>query len=244
VYFKFATTTRCERRVFELFPLKWEGDVQTDGAPWYASAFPDMPFLRHFECLAHLRRYVLRAMVANQHEMQPILRAILELYRIERRAKRLKLSHAERGHYRHLFAKPILKGMQKVFLRLKDSEKLEGAALEAVTYANNRWQHLAAYANVGNGHILIDQNPVEASFRPSKLGLKNYLAIGHPKAGWRAAVLYSVIGTCKLLNVDPEAYLIWVLPRLAVGTNKTTARGLLPHDFAALFPQHVLPPRS
>ena len=93
------------------------------------------------------------------------------------------------------------------------------------------------------GHILIDQNPVEASFRPSKLGLKNYLGIGHPKAGWRAAVLYSILGTCRLLNVNPEAYLLWVLPQLAVGTNQTTAQGLLPHDFAALFPQHVLQTR-
>jgi hypothetical protein len=56
-------------------------------------------------------------------------------------------------------------------------------------------------------------------------------------------VLYSIIGTCQLLNVNPEQYLLWVLPQLAVGTTKTTAQGLLPHDFAALFPEHILKPR-
>jgi transposase len=243
LYLKF-TTERCERLLFEFIPLKWHGDVQTDGAPWYASAFPDMPFLCHFECIAHLRRYVLKAMVANEAEMTPILKDITELYRIERRAKRLKLSHEERGHCRHLYAKPILKRMQKAFRKLKDWPALEGDALEAVTYANNRWQHLAAYAKVSNGHINIDNNGLENSFRPTKLGRRNWIAIGHPKAGWRSAVLYTVIGTCKLLNVNPEAYLLWVLPHLAVGSNKTTAKGLLPHDFAALFPEHVLKPRQ
>lgn len=55
--------------------------------------------------------------------------------------------------------------------------------------------------------------------------------IGHPSAGWRSAVIYSIVGTCKLINVNPEAYLAWVLPKLAAATTKTTD-GLLPHDFA------------
>jgi hypothetical protein len=63
--------------------------------------------------------------------------------------------------------------------------------------------------------------------------MKNWLFIGHPDAGWRSAVIYSIVGTCRLLNVNPEAYLTWVLPRLASATTKT-ATGLLPHDYAAL----------
>ncbi len=69
-----------------------------------------------------------------------------------------------------------------------------------------------------------------------KVGLRNYLFIGHPDAGWRSAVIYSVVGTCRLLGVNPEAYMLWVLPKLAVATNKT-AVNLLPHDFARLHPQ-------
>ena len=70
-------------------------------------------------------------MVANEAEMTPILKDITALYRIERRAnKKLQLTHQQRGHYRHLYAKPILKRMQKAFLKLKDSPKLEGALKE------------------------------------------------------------------------------------------------------------------
>jgi hypothetical protein len=49
-------------------------------------------------------------------------------------------------------------------------------------------------------------------------------------------VIYSIVGTCRLLKVDPLAYLTWVLPKLAAATNQT-CEGLLPHDYAALHPQ-------
>jgi hypothetical protein len=91
------------------------------------------------------------------------------------------------------------------------------------------------YAKVGFGHVNIDNNPIEGTFRPTKVGLRNYLFIGHPAAGWRSAVVYSVVATCKLLGVNPENYLTWVLPKLAAATNKT-ATGLLPHDYARLHP--------
>lgn len=49
-------------------------------------------------------------------------------------------------------------------------------------------------------------------------------------------MIYSVVGTCRLLGVNPEAYLLWVLPKRAAATKKT-AVNLLPHDFARLHPQ-------
>jgi hypothetical protein len=104
---------------------------------------------------------------------------------------------------------------------------------EAARYAVNLWPELARYAKAGNGHIRIDNNPVERGIRPTKLGMKNWLFIGHPDAGWRSAVIYSIVGTCRLLNVNPEAYLTWVLPKLSTATTKT-ATGLLPHDYAAI----------
>ena len=72
----------------------------------------------------------------------------------------------------------------------------------------------------------------ERGIRPTKLGAKNWLYIGHPDAGWRSAVIYSITGTCKLLKVNPVDYLTWVLPRLAT-TTSGQLDGLLPHDYAA-----------
>jgi hypothetical protein len=63
-----------------------------------------------------------------------------------------------------------------------------------------------------------------------KVGLRNYLFIGHPGAGWYSAVIYTIVSTCRLVGVEPEEYLMWVLPKLAAATTKS-AQGLLPHDF-------------
>jgi hypothetical protein len=75
------------------------------------------------------------------------------------------------------------------------------------------------------------QNPIEDNIRPTKIGAKNWMHIGHPKAGWRSAVMYSVMGTCRLVGVDPFAYHEWVLPKLAAAKSQNTG-GLLPHEFA------------
>ena len=58
---------------------------------------------------------------------------------------------------------------------------------------------------------------------------------GGVRSGWCSAVIYSIVGTCRLLGVNPEAYLTWVLPKLAAATNRT-ATALLPHDYAREHP--------
>lgn len=215
------------------FPRDWNGQVQTDGAKMYPGAFKHYPNLARFECIGHLRRYVREAVKAGESQALPLLKDITRLYRIEKEATHLGLTHAQRGLYRHAKAKPVLKRLQRRFRALERDAPLFGKLREAVTYANNRWRHLARYAKVDCGHIHIDQNAIERCFRPIKVGLRNYLFIGHPDAGWRSAVIYSVVGTCRLLDVNPEAYLLWVLPKLAAATNRT-ATGLLPHDFKRL----------
>jgi transposase len=109
----------------------------------------------------------------------------------------------------------VLKRLQCRFRALERDAPLFGKLREAVTYANGRWRNLARYARVDCGHILIDQNAIKRCFRPSKLGAKNWLYIGHPDAGWRSAIIYSIAGRCKLLKVNPVDYLTWVLARLA-----------------------------
>lgn len=128
----------------------------------------------------------------------------------------------------------VLRRLQRKFRTLELTAPPSGNLREAVTYANGRWPALVRYAKIGFGHTSIDQNAIEHCFRPGKVGLRNYLFIGHPAAGWRSAVVYNIVATCRLLGVNPETYFACVLPKLAAGTNRSTAAGLLPHDFARL----------
>jgi transposase len=231
--------SRSGEILYRFFPPDWHGQVQTDGAKMYPGVFQHYPGVVRFECIGHLRRYVLEAVKAHEMQAVPLLQDITELYAIEQQAKDLGLNHVRRGAWRHAKAKPVLKRLQRHFRALERDAPLFGKLREAVTYANGRWRNLARYARVDCGHILIDQNSIERCFRPGKVGLRNYLFIGHPEAGWRSAVIYSVIGTCRLVGVNPESYIRWVLPKLASATNKT-AVNLLPHDFARLYPDQVL----
>lgn len=217
----------------DFFPENWTGIVQTDGAAMYPNVFKHRPNILHVECMAHLRRYVLDAIKSDEREALPLLRDISELYRLERVVKDRQLTAEQRGYFRHAKAKPVLKRLQAKFLELERTAPPTGNLREAVTYATNRWPQLVRYAKAGFGHVHIDNNRMEEKFRPTKVGLRNYLFIGHPAAGWRSAVVYTVVANCKLVGVNPENYIAWVLPKLAAATNKT-ATGLLPHDYALL----------
>jgi len=74
---------------------------------------------------------------------------------------------------------------------------------------------LSAVALREDGDIEIDNNAAERALRAVALGRKNYLFAGSDLGGERAATIYSLIGTAKLNNLDPEAYLREVLTRIA-----------------------------
>jgi transposase len=66
-----------------------------------------------------------------------------------------------------------------------------------------------------DGLLEIDNNAAERALRAVALGRKNYLFAGSDSGGERAAALYSLIGSAKLNELDPEAYLRDVLARIA-----------------------------
>ena len=65
----------------------------------------------------------------------------------------------------------------------------------------------------------IDNNLTENALRPSYVGKKNYLFFGHPVAGWRSAVIYSVIVSCRQRKIDPWEYLRDLMRRLPAAKN-------------------------
>jgi hypothetical protein len=64
---------------------------------------------------------------------------------------------------------------------------------------------------IEDGRYEIDNNLIENSIRPVALGRKNYLFAGSHEAAQYAAMMYSFMGTCKINNVEPFAWLRQVL---------------------------------
>ena len=99
---------------------------------------------------------------------------------------------------------------------------------KAIRYALNEWQPLTRYLE--DGRLEIDNNLTENAIRPSAVGKKNWLFIGHPEAGWRSAVIYSVIVSCRRRGIDPWQYLSDVLQRLP-GMKQSEIASVLPANW-------------
>jgi len=107
---------------------------------------------------------------------------------------------------------------------------------KAIHYALVRWEALSRY--VDDGHLEIDNNPVEREIRPVALGRKNYLFAGADSGGERAAMLYSLLNTATLNGIEPDAYLRTVIERIAE-TPINRAHQLLPWNLAESEPALV-----
>jgi transposase len=105
---------------------------------------------------------------------------------------------------------------------------------EAIRYALTRWTGLARFLD--DGRIEIDSNPVERAIRPIALNRKNALFAGSDGGGEHWAIHASLIETCKLNAIEPQAYLADVLTTLVAGHPITRLDELLPWTWAAALP--------
>lgn len=213
------------------FENQGSGVVQTDGFAVYPAVFANRTDIEHAGCMAHARRMWVQANESGDASAPAVLAEIQKLYQIEKEIK--ALTPAQRSEIRGSRSTLILANLQRL-CQLTQAEALPASSAgKAASYLLERWAQLELFAQPGKGHIQIDNNPVERGIRPTAIGRKNWLFLGHPSAGWRTAVLYSILGSCKLAKVNPYDYLVWALGRLATAT--TANVGLLtPLDFLAV----------
>jgi transposase len=212
------------------FLNKFKGTLQTDGYVAY-DIFEESENITLLACMAHARRKFNDAINNNREKAEYALCEIQKLYVIERQARELGLSYAQRKELRQKEAVPILVKFEK-WLKDNISEVLPKSSIGiAIAYTLKLWARLTRY--VENGKYEIDNNLIENSIRPIALGRKNYLFAGSHEAAERAAMMYSFFGTCKINNVEPFAWLKDVLSRIQ--EHKANRLGeLLPQNWQPL----------
>jgi hypothetical protein len=179
-------------------------------------------------CWAHARRYFWEAKATDPARALPALGFIQQLYRVEADAKALD-AEARRVR-RHEQAAPVLTRV-KVWLDEQVHAVLPKSPIgEAITYARAQWTALTRYLE--DGVLAIDNNASERALRRVVIGRKNWLFCGRDSGGTRAAILYSLVATCKEHGLDPWAYLRDVLERIPTHPNPRRA-DLLPANWKA-----------
>jgi transposase len=203
----------------------FKGHLQTDGYAVY-NIFDQQKDVTLLHCMAHARRKFVEAQLNDAGRAEYALSKFQLLYAIERRAVDQQLSHEQVLQLRQQEAAPILEALGK-WMQQTYIEVLPKSAIgKALAYSIERWKQLMIYTT--DGKLNIDNNPVENAIRPVAVGRKNYLFAGSHEAAQRSAMLYSLLGTAKLHDVNPFVWLKGVLERIPQHPiNKISE--LLPH---------------
>jgi transposase len=211
----------------------YTGVLQTDGYAGYRSlADPKReggPARLAF-CWAHWRRQFFDLAKSPPAPVAAeALKRIAELYDIE--AEIRGKSAAERRAVRQEKTRPLVAALkswgESTLARLAGGS----TRAQALRYGLNHWEGLNRFLD--DGRIEIDSNTVERSMRPIALNRKNALFAGSDEGAENWAMLASLIETCKLHGVNPEAYLTDVLTRLVNGWPNSRLADLLPWAWAA-----------
>lgn len=187
------------------------GIVQADAFAGYNAVYRTGRVLQA-GCWAHARRkfYDVHAKHASPITTH-VLDRIAELYKIEAgiRGSPPTTRHATRQEH----AKPIVAALHAWLREQLPRVSRKSTTADAIGYALNQWQALTRYLD--DGRIEIDNNAAERALRGVALGRKNFMFLGSDAGGERAATMYSLLGSAKLNDINPEAYLRHVLTVIA-----------------------------
>jgi transposase len=179
-------------------------------------------------CLAHARRYFIKAMLNDKEGCNQALSMFQALYEIERAAKELELSTDEIRMMREEEAVPLLERfhawLQQQYL-IAQPKSMFGKAL---FYCLNNWNELTQY--VKDGELRIDNNHTEREMKYVSMGKRAWLFFGSDAGGRNDTIVSSIISTCRRHGVEPWSYLTDVIPRLAENSS-VILEELLPYNW-------------
>jgi transposase len=205
----------------------FSGTLQVDGYGAYAELAAGGKVELAF-CWSHVRRRFYEIQVATPAPIaSEALVRIAALYAVE--ADIRGLSADQRRQARQRRAKPIIDVLRPWLEAKLAAVSGKSTIAEAIRYALSRWDGLIRFLD--DGRIEIDSNVVERSIRPIALGRKNHLFAGSDGGGEHWAVLASLIETCKMNDVDPEAYLRDVLAKIVERHPMSRVDELLPFAY-------------
>jgi len=209
VWFAYSPDRKAEHPAKHLRGFR--GVLQADGYAGFNRLY-EQGTIVEAACWAHVRRKFYDLYQAHASPIaEEALKRIGVLYDIEKEIRGRPPD--ERQRIRHERARPIVESLHAWFKECVSKLSRKSDVTLAIQYALGRWTALLRY--LSDGRLEIDNNAAERALRAVALGRKNYLFQGSDTGGESAAAMYSLIGTAKLNDLDPEAYLSYVLSHIA-----------------------------
>ena len=206
------TPTRSREGPLKFLGTAYAGYVQADAYSGYDEFFRRSD-ATEVGCNSHARRKFDYSLDTDPVRAARMLVLWGRLYDIERKAKDENYSSEQLLEARQKEAKPILAEIKTVLDEYKNQVLPKSPIGKAITYSLNQWEALNRY--VDDPMLEIDNNLSERTLRMVVIGRKNYMFAGSEAGAWRAAIIYSLVASCKLNEIDPFRYFRDVLARVS-----------------------------
>lgn len=208
-WYQFTVDRKGEHPVKHL--SDYQGWVHADGYAGFNGVF-GKDKASEVACMAHIRRKFVDVFTAQGSAIaEEAIKRIAQLYGVEKQAR--GQSPEARAALRQENAKPVFDDLEE-WLRAQ-LFKISGKSplAKAIRYALNRLPRTRPYLD--NGFLELDNNTAERAMKPVAIGRKNWMFAGSQHGGNSMAIAFTLIETAKLNKVDPQAWLTWVLERIA-----------------------------
>jgi hypothetical protein len=227
----FEYTNSRKRDGPESFLKGYRGYLQADAFSGYDRIYAGGKVIE-VACWAHARRKFYDAQTSHGAEADRILELIGRLYAVERRAKARGVSTEKLLAWRQRYARRRLARLREELDGLSLSVLPRSALGKGITYTLNNWKALRRYTEAS--YLSIDNNHSERQIKQMVIGRKNWLFAGSEDGAENAAILFSVVVSCKLAGLDPFAYLRDILPRIPSHPADRVGE-LIPREWAKRF---------
>lgn len=233
----FEYTSSRKRDGPETFLEGYRGYLQADAFSGYDRIYAGGDVLE-VACWAHARRKFCDAQSSYGAEARRVLELIGRLYAVEHRAKVLDVPPERLLAWRQRHSHRRLARLREALDQLSLSVLPRSPLGQAIRYTLNNFKALTRYTEAA--YLSIDNNHSERQIKQMVIGRKNWLFAGSEDGAENAAVLFSVIVSCKLAGVDPFAYLRDVLMR--IHTHPTSrVEDLIPREWKKRFGTPTFP---
>lgn len=208
----------------------YQGYLQADAYSGFDRLYLDGAIVE-VACWAHTRRKFFEAQDSAPVEAAFALVAIQRLFKVEREATEAGLDADARKALREDRSKRLVEDLFDWLKSLKESLLPKSPLAKAVGYALNQEDALRRFLE--DGRLKLDNNRAERSLRKVAVGRKNWLFAGSAKGADRAAVLYTLVVSCRELEINPVEYLADVLTKIAEGLPRVRLGELTPAGWLA-----------
>ena len=206
----------------------FKGAIQTDGYKVY-DYFESVPGIVLLACMAHIRRKFIEAQKSHPEQAAKALEYIAVIYMLEENLRSSEASEEEIRAQRREKALPIMDAMEAWMKSLQHKCTPNDLLGKALDYAYKLWPRIRRYAD--DGRYMIDNNPVERGQRPTVMGRKNFLFSKTNNGAEDNAVIYSLLGSCEIVNVNPLKWLEYALTNIKTDNTEDELAKLLPCNF-------------